>query len=146
MRATHCQESLDADFKKIFNEFLVQWFATCHDEVDTGAEADSVGGVVEVGKEGVGEEVVVDPVEVHPQHLQDGEHNVQAVRDVEGGEDIVEAVAPHVFAQQDHNTHKVPKESKTTKSWKHKYNSNPFEKPFQSTNMLTARLVWLMLL
>ena len=89
---------------------------TCHDEIDAGAEADSVGGIVEVGEEGVGEEGVVDPVEVHPQHLQDGEHDVQAVRDVEGGEDVVEAVAPHVFAQQDHNTHQVPKESKTTKN------------------------------
>ena len=71
---------------------------------------------MEVGEEGMREEVVVDPVEVHPQHLQDGEHYVQAVRDVEGGEDVVEAVAPHVFAQQDHDAHQVPKESKTTKS------------------------------
>ena len=96
---------------------------------------------MEVRKEGVRQEGVVDPVKVDAQHLEDGEDDVQAVGDVEGGEDVVEAVAPHVFAQQDHNTHQVPKESKTTKSWKHKYNSNPFEKPFQSTNMLTARLV-----
>ena len=71
---------------------------------------------MEVGEERVGKEVVVHPVEVHPQHLEDGEDDVQAVRDVEGGEDVVEAVAPHVFAQQDHNTHQVSKESKTTKN------------------------------
>ena len=89
---------------------------TCHDKVDAGAEADPVGGIVEVGEEGVGQEVGVHPVEVDPQHLEDGEDDVQAVRDVERGEDVVEAVAPHVFAHQHHNTHQVPKESKTTKN------------------------------
>ena len=97
---------------------------TCNDQEDASTEADPVGGIVEVRKEGVRQEGVVDPVKVNAQHLEDGEDDVQAVGDVEGGEDVVEAVAPHVFAQQDNNAHQVPKESKTTKSWKHKYNSN----------------------
>ena len=70
---------------------------------------------MEVGEEGVGQEVVVHPVEVHPQHLEEGEDDVQAVRDVEGGEDVVEAVAPHVLAHQHHNAHKVANQAKTTK-------------------------------
>ena len=38
------------------------------------------------------------PQPKYVQHLQDGKDNVQAVGDVEGGEDVVEAVAPHVLA------------------------------------------------
>ena len=52
---------------------------------------------------------------VDAQHLEDGKDNVQAVGDVEGGEDVVEAVAPHVLAHQHHNAHKVAHQAKTTK-------------------------------
>ena len=37
---------------------------------------------------------------------------MQAVGDVEGGEDVVEAVAPHVLAHQHHDAHKVADEAK----------------------------------
>ena len=67
---------------------------------------------MKVGEERVGEEGVVDQVEVHAHHLEDGEHDVQAVGDVEGGEDVVEAVAPHVLAHQHHDAHKVAHEAK----------------------------------
>ena len=70
---------------------------------------------MEVGEERVGEEGVVDQVEVHAHHLEDGEHDVQAVGDVEGGEDVVEAVAPHILAHQHHDAHKVADEAKPTK-------------------------------
>ena len=70
---------------------------------------------MEVRKEGVRQEGVVDPVKVNAQHLEDGEDDVQAVGDVEGGEDVVEAVAPHVLAHQHHNAHKVAHQAKTTK-------------------------------
>ena len=49
---------------------------------------------------------------VDAQHLEDGKDNVQAVGDVEGGEDVVEAVAPHVLAHQHHDAHKVAHEAK----------------------------------
>ena len=52
---------------------------------------------------------------VDAQHLEDGKDNVQAVGDVEGGEDVVEAVAPHVLAHQHHNAHKVAHEAKPAK-------------------------------
>ena len=77
---THCQESFNTDWNNL--KLFTSTSYTCHDQVDAGAEADSVGGVVEVGEEGVWKEVVVHPVEVHPQHLHDSEHNVQAVGDV----------------------------------------------------------------
>ena len=44
---------------------------------------------------------------VDAQHLEDGKDNVQAVGNIEGGEDVVEAVAPHVLAHQHHDAHKV---------------------------------------
>ena len=37
---------------------------------------------------------------------------MEAVGDVEGGEDVVEAVAPHVLAHQHHDAHKVAHEAK----------------------------------
>ena len=67
---------------------------------------------MEVRKEGVRQEGVVDPGKVDAQHLEDGKDNVQAVGDVEGGEDVVEAVAPHVLAHQHHDAHKVADEAK----------------------------------
>ena len=71
---------------------------------------------MEVGKERVGEEGVVDQVEVHAHHLEDGEHDVEAVGDVEGGEDVVEAVLPHLLAQQHHDTDQVTEETNTAES------------------------------
>ena len=49
---------------------------------------------------------------VDAQHLEDGKDNVQAVGDVEGGEDVVEAVAPHVLGVEDDNADQVPNKSK----------------------------------
>ena len=81
---------------------------------------------MEVGEERVWQEVVVhlgqvlDPDfsnilehlgKVDAQHLEDGKDDVQAVGDVEGGEDVVEAVAPHVLAHQHHDAHKVANET-----------------------------------
>ena len=66
---------------------------------------------MEVRKEGVRQEGVVDPVKVNAQHLEDGEDDVQAVGDVEGSEDVVEAVAPHVLAHQHQYAHKVSQEA-----------------------------------
>ena len=40
---------------------------------------------------------------------------MQAVGDVEGGEDVVEAIAPHVLAHQHHDAHKVAHEAEPTK-------------------------------
>ena len=68
---------------------------------------------MEVGKEGVRQEGVVDPVKVNAQHLEDGEDDVQAVGDVEGGEDVVEAVLPHLLAQQHHDADQVTEETNT---------------------------------
>ena len=50
---------------------------------------------------------------VDAQHLEDGKDNVQAVGDVEGGEDVVEAVAPHVLTHQHHDAHKVANETES---------------------------------
>ena len=71
---------------------------------------------MEVGEERVGEEGVVDQVEVHAQHLEDGEHDVETVGDVEGGEDVVEAVLPHLLAQQHHDADQVTEETNTAES------------------------------
>ena len=71
---------------------------------------------MEVGKEGVRQEGVVDPVKVNAQHLEDGEDDVQAVGDVEGGEDVVEAVLPHLLAQQHHDADQVAEETNTAES------------------------------
>ena len=71
---------------------------------------------MEVRKEGVRQEGVVDPGKVDAQHLEDGKDNVQAVGDVEGGEDVVEAVLPHLLAQQHHDADQVTEETNTAES------------------------------
>ena len=48
--------------------------------------------------------------------LEDGKDNVQAVGDVEGGEDVVEAVLPHLLAQQHHDADQVTEETNTAES------------------------------
>ena len=53
---------------------------------------------------------------VDAQHLEDGKDNVQAVGDVEGGEDVVEAVLPHLLAQQHHDADQVTEETNTAES------------------------------
>ena len=42
---------------------------------------------------------------------------MEAVSDVEGGEDVVEAVAPHVLAHQHQDAHKVSQEAEPAKRW-----------------------------
>ena len=88
-----------------------------HDQVDARAQADPVQRVVEVRKELMRQEVVVGVPKVHSEHLKDGEQDVEAVRDVQGGQDVVEAVTPHLLADQPHNADRVSEKAQASKSW-----------------------------
>ena len=88
-----------------------------HDQVDARAQADPVQRVVEVRVEQVRKHRGVGGPEVHPEHLENGEQDVEAVRDVQGGQDVVEAVTPHLLADQHHNADRVSEKTQASKSW-----------------------------
>ena len=86
-----------------------------HDQVDARTQADPVQWVVEVRVKQVRKEGIVGGPKVDPEHLENGERDMEGVRDVQGSQDVVEAVAPHVLAEQHHDTGDVSQQTKASK-------------------------------